>query len=539
MNLLKMTKWNELFSEIKSHSLFKTNLTNLESKILLSAPLLAARQILNHAPQLLNKNEIRICIAGAGYMDTGNKGDAYRLLPKLLDKPEVSIMIDFIGPESMSYQFRDASSIKAPDVKNVIATFEPLLLGEYLSKGIVPDVIILNMPGFESHHESWLDDDDGLARALENNIPVLGASFSDDEAELDGLYAAAYGFAVRSIERNPFTYAGNEFFEWAGETWVLSAGTGKKDDELIELCVSRGDLFLEYVDLQSRAYKPHELPAQIKSISNRFSGVMDGKKYIWVHDDVYYFPELNVIKNLDGVVLVDDVMIDTTYTHSIKHELIKATMSAAVIRRDYGEPDESKLLSMFSDNDRSQEFSDSFMDSLRLSRPFSPKDCAEALADSVGWNVDVRSAEIENEHLEATFSIRSNSVTYPVVVTGLGSTIVDYHDNADPLLIGIIDALKERHASFILLVGEGSVMHNEKSNLRNHLLGVIHRSDTTSFLFLCNVEPDDQRGRFNIEDEIALQDWANVNTVTSDKYSSKVLRGVEDLCNNVMGQLTH
>jgi hypothetical protein len=541
MNLLKINKWNDLFAQIKANSLFKTNLVNRLSKILLASPILVARQLLMHAPHLLDKDNIRICIAGAGYIDSGNMGDIYRLLPKLLNKPDLSIMVDLIGPECENYEPHEDLLLRAPDDKKVTVSFAPLLLGEYLTKGFIPDVIILNMPGFEVHSDNWFDQDNGIEHALKNNIPVLGSSYSDDEAELDGLYASAYGFTVNNIQKNPFSFTETEqaFFTWAGETWVLKIGSGNKDYELIELCNIRTRLTDEYVELHAAEYGDHELAVQIPTILKKFSGVLNGKKYIWVEDEVYYFPESNVIKDFNGDVLFDNVELDTTYIHSIKNELIKATMSAAVLRRDYGEENDSEDHGMFLEDELNQTFSQGFMDSMRLSRPISPKDCAEALSDCFGWKVSNNSVTIENKHLESFFSILSNEINYPVFIIGLGSSIYDYHEDADPLLTGIIGTLKERHSSFILLVGEGSSMHFEESNSTHHLLGVIHKADTTSFLFLCNVEPDEQVGRFNIEDEVVPQQWSIVDAEISYKYSSKVLRGVADLFDTSKGHSTH
>lgn len=536
MKLLKIEKWNDLLSEIKAHRLFKTNLTNRQSKMLLAAPVLAARQILNNAAHLLNKDHLRICIAGSDFLDSGNNGDAYRLLPMLLDKPDITIKVDLVGPDCMPQDFNDDYVLKALDTKQVSVSFRKLLLGEYLRTEQLPDVIILNMPGFEEHSDDWFVHDDGIQKALMNNIPVLGSSYSDDEAELDGIYACGHGFNVSNIQRNPFTFnegTENTFFTWAGETWVLNLGSGKTDDELLELCEIRVHLVDEYVDLHSEQYSGKELIEQVPVILKTITGESNGNKYIWIADGIYYFPEINSIKDEDGDIIFDDVSLDTTYIHTIKNERLKATLSAAVIRRDFDISGDS----LYSDEDGLSD--DDFVNAFRLNRPVSPTDCAEGLKTYLGWDVEIKSTAPRKEHLESTFSIHSNGISYPVVVVGLGATIYDYHENADPLLIEIIESLKERYSCFILLVGEGAFMQIDGKEESHHLLGVIYKNEIASFLFFCNVAPDDQHGRFNITDKVALPEWSIADSSLSSKYMAPILNGVANMLQSAINRSLH
>lgn len=530
MQLLNIGKWNELLSELKAHNLFKRNLANDDAKALLAAPLLAARQILKHTPNLLSKDSIKICVAGADFSDNGNKGDAYRLLPKLLNKPDLLIHLDFIGPDCLMFPpYPDGFTLREPDSGKVTSAFATVTLGKYLSTSEAPDVILMNMPGFEVHSEDWFIKDDGVARAMDKGIPVLGSSFADDEAELDGVYAKAYGFAVEATEKNSLAVKRDEhgYFNWAGETWVLKPGTGRENAEMIELCDIRVELIGRFIDQRAEQYDVFNQPENMALLQKSFTGIADdGHKYIWLNEGANYFPELHVIKDHAGNVLAEDVSVETTYTHALKNEKLKASFTAAILTRDYEEEyssgsDEFNPANLFAGLlGEGGGINNDFLDSMRLYRPMSPKDFAQALVKCVGWNVDVASVPTENVHMEATFSIVSNNVTYPVFIIGLNSTIHDYHQNKDPMLIDIIENLERDYDEFILLVGEGSHMINKESDTNHHLVGVIHKNANTSFLFLCNEEPDAQHGRFDIKDDIVLPEWSIIENEASLTYST-------------------
>jgi len=532
MNLLSIGKWNDLLRELKTHNLFKTNLVNDDAKSLLAAPVLAARQILKHAPHLISKDSIRICVAGSDYADNGNKGDVYRLLPKLLNKPDLMIHIDLIGPECHKCIYPEEFRLKDSYSGKVTTAFSSVTLGEHLSSSEAPDVILMNMPGFEVHAKDWFIKDDGVARALENNIPVLCSSYANDEAELDGVYAQAYGFSVAAPEKNPLAVKRDDhgFFTWAGETWLLQRGTGRKNAELIELCDIREELLGKFIDRHADEFDIFRQPQNMALLRESLIRMgSDGQKYMWLDDDVYYLPDQHVIKDEAGNILAEDVSVETSYTHSLINELLKASFIGAVLRRDYEEEYSSgrldfhraDLLSGLLGEEGGMD--SNFFDSMRLSRPMSPMDFAQALVKCVGWNADVASAPDENVHMEATFSIVSKNVYYPVFIIGLSSMIADYHQNRDPMLIDIIETLEEEYDEFILLVGEGSHMIRKESKTNHHLVGVIHKNETTSFLFLCNEEPDAQHGRFNIKDDIALPEWSIVDENISNQYSTIVL----------------
>lgn len=536
MNLLSIGKWNDLLRELKTHNLFKTNLVNDDAKSLLAAPVLAARQILKHAPHLISKDSIRICVAGSDYADNGNKGDIYRLLPKLLNKPDLMIHIDLIGPECHKCIYPEEFRLKDCYSGKVTTAFSSVTLGEHLSSSVAPDVILMNMPGFEVHAEDWFIKDDGVARALENNIPVLCSSYANDEAELDGVYAEAYGFSVAAPEKNPLAVKRDEhgFFTWAGETWLLQRGTGRKNAELIELCDIRVELLGKFIDRHADEFDIFRQPQNMALLRESLMQIgPDGQKYMWLDDDIYYLPGQHVILDEAGNILAEDVSVETTYTHSLKNELLKASFTAAILRRDYEEEYSSQIADEFNPVNvlasllgEGGEINNDFLDSIRLSRPMSPKNFAQALVECVGWTADVVSAPNENVHMETTFSILSNNVTYPVFIIGLSSTIADYHHNRDPILIDIIETLEAENDEFILLVGEGSHMTHKESKSSHHLVGVIHKNEKTSFLFLSNAEPDDQHGRFDIKDDIVLPEWSRIGADASNQYSTIVLRSV-------------
>jgi hypothetical protein len=559
MNLLNIGKWNDLLIKLNAHSLFKTSVPTRDAKLILAGPVIAARQILKQAPHLLAKDNIRICVAGSDFSDTGNQGDLYRLLPTLLNKPELSIAVDFIGPDCLMSVFPDDHTLKVPNDGKVTTSFEAITLGSYLSKGTKPNVIIMNMPGFEKHADDWFDADNGVWQALTMGIPVLGSSYGNNEAELDKIIAISHGFNVDNIEDNALALKKDDFgfSTWAGQTWELKPGSGKKNQELMELCKLQGLVYRDFTKARTAGYHILEIPKQMSLIEKEFCSVLGGKKAIWLDEGVFYFPELHIIQDLEGNVLAEDVSVDTTYTHGIKNEFLRGTFTAAILRRDYemdiqendefdheeddeSDFDPSRLLSKLSGLMGSEGgMSNEFMDRMRLSRPMSPRDFAVALKTYAGWDADVDGAAIENEHLRKVFSIKSNGNIYPVYVIGLGSTIGDYHHDADPMLIDIMDSLSQRCPSFILLVGEGCHMIEKEGEKHHHQVGIIYKNLQSSFLFLSNVEPDDQHGRLNIEDDIVLPEWSVIDKDTSYQYSVAVLRSVTEMFSTIGARASH
>ena len=526
MDLLKFSDWNLLLNDLNVNQLFKTSITNETAQLLLGGPVLVAKQILEHSPDLLDKDSLNICMPGAAHLDAGNQGDTYGLLPFLLNKPNMIIHIDFVGPECLDFKFNPKCALKSKNdnltVNHFTSSFE-----EYLKSKDSIDVLIWSSPGLEENAESWFIQDNGIVAALSKSIPILGCSYADDEAELDALFARAYGYKIDSIKDNKLKVILDEELtggacNWAGQTWRLHPGTGTSDSELLELCNKVSNIAMEMCKSTGVA------PFDFKGVNQAFYGTNDGRKYNWVDHDVLYLPEEYCLVNYDGELLVEDIEMDVDYLAKNRENFTQARFVAAILQRDYKE----EYSAMFSDYEEEQtemSLSDFPEDGIRMLRHVNPQLVYETLSELTQWDINEKPENTSNKILESQFSITSMGNYYPVYICGATSCADDYMDGDDPdlALLTLIDKIKSQNESFILLVSQGCLYETEDEG--NHLLlGSIHKGEKSAFLFLNNDEPSAQLDRLDTDYEFNLSETTQGDLKSLKQYFNEIATDISN-----------
>lgn len=333
MDITKFKRWNKLLSALNTRKLFTSNETANLQKMYLCAPISLANSIQVLYPEILNKSDLKVCIAGAAMLDTFNDGEAYKIFEKLFDGNK-NWKFDFIGPE-ISCKEQYPLSIKKDIGNNVTRKFYDIKLAEYVEKHGLPDLLVMNCPGFEQFYQSWLIDDQGLRKCIEQEIPIIGSSYGNDEAELDQAYARAYGLKVSEIFDNQYTLGfspvkhnkdAKDSMNWSGQCWKLQAGNLSRDQDLIELLSSQYDFLREVSG---------------NSMENIFSNRFDlthkdgGKTFYKIGMGLAFDIEDKTIVDGYGNIIIDDIELDKTYLGKDLTTTTQSMLIILTIRRDY------------------------------------------------------------------------------------------------------------------------------------------------------------------------------------------------------------
>jgi hypothetical protein len=331
MDITKLKRWNKLLSEIKIGTLFNRNVVSDHQKTYLAAPVCMANSIQRFCPDLLKKDNIHICVAGAEGVDLTNCGDAYRVLERIFGNGN-QWRIDLVGPNAISD--REAPfKINQTIGNNVDAHLHKMTLSDFLSKNDKPDLLVLNSPGFEEYSESWFEQEDGIKSCLVDGVIVIGCSYGDDEAQIDQGHAQAYGYKISGIYDNqyqleaPKDIVGSEKgLNWAGQCWLMSPGTFCKDDALIDL-LEEEQVFL------------HEISDSLgEAFVNRKNLIVkkDGKVFYKIGRGLAFnINDYTIVDGNDDVV-IEDIELDATY---LKNKDLTTPFNAMlvilIVRRDY------------------------------------------------------------------------------------------------------------------------------------------------------------------------------------------------------------
>ncbi|MDA0152228.1 hypothetical protein OH460_07940 [Vibrio sp. Makdt] len=227
----------------------------------IAAPVLLANQISAHYPELLQKQEITVLIAGAAFNETLNGGQSYKILNTLLGIDGIKWKLIFVGNESKSLSQSLGYTLNPTlaEKTELITVLDECFLKEAIEKYGIPELICLNHPGMESHYETWLDEDDTILELLKQGQRIVGASYSTDEVDTDRYHLSAYGINLvgdginqgyfnahsTKMEDRPefegfFNDAANRavdqgLADWGQTQWKLELGTGVRDLEKIEV----------------------------------------------------------------------------------------------------------------------------------------------------------------------------------------------------------------------------------------------------------------------------------------------------------------
>lgn len=198
MNLLNHKKLNHLVSELNRKKPHLVGSLNLKQQMMLSVPaVLLAKQIKEFTPELLEQDEVTVIVAGAAFHETMNKCRSFYLLNSLLNT-NITWKIYLIGNETASEQPPHNFEVTKHFAKEPVSIeLSEAMLGPSLDRFGLPDILVMNHPGFESHYQDWLINDDGLNRCLKASVPIVGCSYGTDEIQIDSFYADAFGLTLK------------------------------------------------------------------------------------------------------------------------------------------------------------------------------------------------------------------------------------------------------------------------------------------------------------------------------------------------------
>tara|TARA_R110002050_G_scaffold277536_1_gene423248 strand:+ start:10071 stop:11024 length:954 start_codon:yes stop_codon:yes gene_type:complete len=293
-----------------------------------------AQQIQHFFPNLLinpKHGTVDIYIAGSAIFESVNYGDNYRALSLFLPQIEFlnAVHIHLIGPD-IEFESFDTEAVLDNSVGQNIKIFRSSkLLGEYIAQNGLPDLLTLNHPGFEATRPQYLVDDNGLVQCLENEIPIAGCSYSDDEAEIDQIEMKSQGVCLLNITDNPLLNdtsegSGIHMSDQAGQIWQLKKGNLKVDHELLELLNYR--------------YQVHEDRCHFfEDRHHAHVGIyseIEGKHYYWIHPDLFFCSSDFTLLE-DNQVVLTDIELDATYLSADRTSMLNSSLICAIIRRDY------------------------------------------------------------------------------------------------------------------------------------------------------------------------------------------------------------
>ncbi len=292
----------------------------------------------------LNKEQLNIVIAGASGTDIINGGDGFHALPKLLSSTNTHFRIDLVGNETNKMICNTPFKLnKKVNSGNVSVRVFNELIGTYIEKKGIPDILILTHPGFEIYAKSWLSQDEGVLRCLNSESAiVLGCSYGIDESSLDNIHAQAYGYKLVNITENPFCLdhangpdnhiraVKEGAMDWGRHIWVLEKGNGNVDEELLELLEIRQRLLQDLLVM-------YEDPTSI--LFDMLHVTENNEHVIHIRGNVGFVYEDKVLVNMvSGEIINDDVELDVTYIDpENKLSPTNVTLIAATIYRDYKE----------------------------------------------------------------------------------------------------------------------------------------------------------------------------------------------------------
>ena len=166
----------------------------------LAAPAAIALWIAHRMPRLAQRPLLRVMVIGAETVDAVDGGRWYALLPQLVGT-NVEVAVTLVG-ESLDSAFQSAVASHAP---HRAAHLARATLAGFVA-GVDPaafDLAVVFHPGMQKNR-GWLVDG-SLARIVGAGVPLLAASYEEDEFEMDRWVVESHGFAVAGDPLvNPF-----------------------------------------------------------------------------------------------------------------------------------------------------------------------------------------------------------------------------------------------------------------------------------------------------------------------------------------------
>lgn len=359
MLINKHKSWPRLLGKLEAKkNLFNEPCENELAKDTIAPVATVAKIISTRTPEILKKDNVRICIAGAELHDTLNKGDIFNLLPILLDDFS-NYHVDMIGDKVDKGLAEDKSLEIKEKSQQVVITKYDCLLGSYL-KNQTPDVIIMLHPGFEEYHKNWLVDDNGISEAISNGIKVFGASYGD-ESPIDKLYLNSHGYNIINVQNNPFSKCqtppslpinvSTNIFEWAAQTWEIEKSNNYNEEFISGLLPA----LHEIISLRAST---EDIP-----VSGYYTKttINDHGQWFNIFNEIYVsFKHGVVIDFNSNDLLCQDIEIDISDIGQYKDfKFLFLSLKCAIVHKDYLRPylekeQESKEDRIFTDIDEDE-----------------------------------------------------------------------------------------------------------------------------------------------------------------------------------------
>jgi len=331
--MLKERKWSKLLNRIKGSWLFTENVTNKHQSRYLVYPVTLVKALDTFVPDILEKSELNIVIAGAGnFSERLNDGNAFQILKLLC--PNTTFNITLLNNESSPAHSVNLRLKPIKSGKTVTVSIMNQDLQTFCSQlPFVPDAVLMFQPGFEEFTDSWFKDA-AINQLVDKNIPVIGSSYGADEAILDTYYLRTQKLDTK-IEDNPFKVAErltsdatfDSKMDCCGQIWLVTKGERYDKDEISKLLSDRFTLLRLMF----------ENPAEATMNSHNLYFKHKGKEYVHLPEDfTFSLSDWNI--EYQGDVVLDDIQIDPDVISLKDIHIRKAPeMISAYIWAKYGE----------------------------------------------------------------------------------------------------------------------------------------------------------------------------------------------------------
>lgn len=477
-------------------------------EILLAKVILLACQISKIAPEILDKEgTIKVLLSGTGFPENADRGEAYKLINKVLGtekKWEIILTGNEINEGGFYYTGTELAANPLNDL--VTVSRDEMLLSESIEKYGLPDILVLNHPGFEKFHQTWFAEGAGIRECLNQGVTVLGASYGDDEALTDEFYASAYGVKMSCMELNNL-YLRNDvsakiddamvidavnsgYCDWGRSIWKLESNGLKDNPEKLEL-MDDIDFALSSIGhyLNSRG-----VMADPNHLFLHLMREVEGQKVVRIYSQ--YSLNLNerfIFDEEDGTIIQEDIEIDCSDFDIDRLEMAhNMVMLMVTVFRDYiKEEIESQL-------EQSQELPASMME-LMEQMGVSPEEVESMMSGVSGAFGMTPNREMTDDEVKIMNAIGEERLDE---VLGLpDETLMDFKDNLHrnvAHLAAVIDSvellkkakeigidLKERDGDLFSLLdicGERNSTNVAKFLIEEHLVDdLLDAQDTRGF----------------------------------------------------------
>lgn len=242
--VIKHRNWRFLLREfIAAHPQMRSLPGTPLSALLVPAASVAWWLAKSAPTEILERDEIHILLPGASAVECADNGRWFSFVPWLLGKPQLKVNIMMVGDELVSGSKNGISSVhlsRAQLVRDWKTSFSAAVAGQpepEIFNGTLADwhngagasrtidACVMFSPGFTTHYETWLTEDD-LLPLLRKQVPIGVFCYSQIDG-LEDLYLLpllGFDIAPQVLELNPWCL-GDEMREvfggFAQYSWTL------------------------------------------------------------------------------------------------------------------------------------------------------------------------------------------------------------------------------------------------------------------------------------------------------------------------------